>query len=329
MDPEFAAGIAPLLGQKPPRPPTVTEVRAHLDHVANNIYKPYLQPSLPPESAYSVLDRTVEVDNGQFSVRCFVPVVDDEQETFPVLVYIHGGGWSIGSIELDDYFLRILCDKLKISVVNVEYRLAPEHPFPMGLGDCLAALQWTALNTSLIKADLQKGFIVGGESSGANVSAVLAHIARDDPFFRDRQLTGQLLQEPLVVHPDAYPESLKAELRSFKENADVPPLSEDAIRQMIGWYNPPAPTDPRISPLLYPSHRGLPRAYIQAMGLDPLRDDAIVYEKVLREAGVETKIDIFPGVSHGFHYSFPAISAAGKVREASIRGLKWLLGREG
>ncbi|KAI0351134.1 hypothetical protein OH77DRAFT_1430159 [Trametes cingulata] len=327
MDPEFAAGIAPLLGQKLPRP-TVSELRDHLDKVASDIYKPYLQPFLPPESAYTVLNRTVEVDDGQFSVRCLVPVVADERETFPVLVYIHGGGWSVGSVELDDYFLRILCDKLKLSVVNVEYRLAPEHPFPTPLDDCLAALKWTAQNTSLLKADLQKGFLVGGESSGGNVSAVLAHIARDDPFFRDRPLTGQLLQEPLVVHPDAHPESLKAELRSLKENADVPPLSEEATRQMIAWYNPPAPTDPRFSPLLYPSHHDLPRAYIQAMGLDPLRDDAVVYEKVLREAGVETKIDVFPGVSHGFHYSFPAIKAAAKVREGTFRGLQWLLRRE-
>ncbi|KAI0364164.1 hypothetical protein BV20DRAFT_974744 [Pilatotrama ljubarskyi] len=327
MDPEFAAAVAPLVGQKQASPPTIAEARAEFDQGVTAAFKAYLQPSLPPDSAYTVRDEIVDVDGGQISVRCLVPVVEDERETFPVFVNIHGGGWSVGTVELDDYFLRILCDKLKMSVVNVEYRLAPEHPFPTPVDDCFAALKWTVLNTPLLKADLKKGFIVGGHSAGANLSAVLAHMARDDPFFQGRQLTGQLLREPMVVHPDAYPEDLKSELGSMKENADVPPLSADTIMLLYGLYGAP-PSDPRFSPLLYPSHRALPRAYIQAMALDPLRDDALVYDKVLRAACVETKLVMFPGVSHDFHYNFPAISLAAKVREDVVEGLKWLLGRE-
>ncbi|KAI0351135.1 hypothetical protein OH77DRAFT_1411629 [Trametes cingulata] len=333
MDPEFAAALAPLAASGPPRIPTLAEARANLDAVTAG-YKAYLQPFLPPASAYTVKDEAVEVDGGQILVRCLIPVVDDASETFPVLVWYHGGAWSMGSIELDDYRLRILCVQLKLAIVNVEYRLAPEHPFPTPLEDSMAALKWTARNTSLLKVDLNKGFIVGGESAGGNLSASLAHIARDDPFFHGRPLTGQLLQEPLVVHLDAYPEHLKAELRSTDENADVPPMPTEAVRRLIGtpdkptgWYNPP-PTDPRFSPLLSPSFAGIPRTYIQAMGLDPLRDHALVYGKVLREAGVEVMVDLFPGVSHGFHYTFPTISAAVKVREDMVKGLEWLLGRK-
>ncbi|KAI0364166.1 hypothetical protein BV20DRAFT_974747 [Pilatotrama ljubarskyi] len=332
MDPEFEAAVAPLAALAPPRTPTLAEGRADLDAIAAG-YKAYLQPSLPPESAYTIKDETVDVDGGHILVTCLVPVVDHEHETFPLLVWYHGGGWSMGSIELDDYHLRILCVKLKLAVVNVEYRLAPEHPFPTPLEDALAALKWAAQNPALLKADLKKGFIVGGESAGANMSASLAIIARDDQFFHDRPLTGQLLQEPKVVHLDAYPEHLKAELRSTEENANAPIMSTENIRRLIGtpdkpvgWYNPP-PRDPRFSPLLSPSHAGLPRAYIQAMGLDPLRDHALVYSRVLREAGVETKVDLYPGVSHGFHYIFPTISTALRVREGVVEGLKWLLGR--
>ncbi|KAI0351133.1 hypothetical protein OH77DRAFT_1514001 [Trametes cingulata] len=312
MDPEFAAAIAPLAKEKAPGVPTIAEARAHFDQTVTEVYKAHLQPSLPPESAYTVQDKTVDVDNGRISVRILVPVVNDESATFPVFVNIHGGGWSVGSIELDDYFLRILCHKLRVSVVNIEYRLAPEHPFPTAVDDCFAALKWTAANAPLLKADLKKGFIVGGHSAGGNLSAVLSHMARDDPFFHGRQLTGQLLREPMVVHPDAYPEDLRSELRAMDENADVPPLTADTIRHLYGWYNAP-PSDPRLSPLLYPSHRGLPRAYIQAMSLDPLRDDALVYERALRDAGVETRLALYPGVSHGFHYNLPAISLARKT----------------
>lgn len=209
------------------------------------------------------------VEGGEIIVRCVVPVVEDAHDTFPVLVNMHGGGkyeeclriltrdpnglqfylslgWSVGSVELDDYFLRQLSVDLKLSTVNIEYRyahdlmlrrgthshqpcrLAPEHPFPTAVNDCLAALKWVSTyipprvclpflipiphlqvvqNTELLKADLKKGFLVGGQSAGGNLAAVLAHETLADPFFAGpgRQLTGQVLREPLLIHPDAYP----------------------------------------------------------------------------------------------------------------------------
>ncbi|KAH9885085.1 Alpha/Beta hydrolase protein [Cubamyces lactineus] len=330
MDPEYAAGLAKagLLGSKPPPPPsTAEEARAGFDIAVLKVYKAFLVPQLPPSNAYTVTDHPVQVEGGEISVRCLVPMVDDQNETLPVLFYIHGGGWTVGSVELDDYALRGYCVRQKLSVVNVEYRLAPEYPFPTAVNDCYAALKWTIFNTSLLKANLEKGFLIGGESAGANLSAVLTHIARDDSFFEGRRLTGQLLCEPNVCHYAAYPESFKSKFLSIDEIPDMPALSRAMIERFYGWYNAP-PSDPRISPLLYPSHQGLPRAYIQAMGLDALRDDALVYAEVLHEAGVETKLDLYPGVGHGFHYGVPDITAAAKVRDDVEQGIRWLLKRE-
>ncbi|CDO77116.1 hypothetical protein BN946_scf184592.g12 [Trametes cinnabarina] len=191
----------------------------------------------------------------------------------------------------------------------------------------LTTRRQTVENTSLLKADLSKGFLVGGMSAGANLSAVLAHIVRDDPFFEGRRLTGQLLREPIVCHPDAYPEEWKSGFRSMEKNKDMPPVTRALLHQFFGWYAAPA-ADPRFSPLLYPSHAGLARAYIQAMELDPLRDDALVYARALRHAGVAVRLDLYPGVSHGFHYVWPHLKASAKVRSDLVEGVKWLLSQE-
>ncbi|OJT03100.1 hypothetical protein TRAPUB_6328 [Trametes pubescens] len=185
LDPELAALLptAPTAASEgPQRPPTIAEARAQCEQYVIAPHKAYQEPLLPPKSAYTLQDEAVAVTGGEIVVRCVVPVVEDMHATFPVLVNIHGGGWSVGSIELDDYFLRKLSVDLKLATV--------------------------VQNQPLLKADLTKGFLVGGQSAGANLVAVLAHEARDDPFFAGpgRQLTGQVVREPLVVHPDVYPD---------------------------------------------------------------------------------------------------------------------------
>ncbi|OJT04385.1 AB hydrolase superfamily protein B1A11.02 [Trametes pubescens] len=331
FDPELAALMPPPLppSERPAHRLTIAETRAHFDRHVAGPSRAYLEPLLPAESTYTLQDETMVVVGGEIIVRTVVPVVEDEGETFPVLVNIHGGGWSVGSIGLDDYFLRKLSVDLKLTTVNVEYRLAPEHPFPTAVDDCLAALKWVVQNTLLLKADLTKGFLVGGQSAGANIAAVLAHETQDDPFFAGpgRQLTGQVIREPCVIHPDAYPEELKPSMLSMEENKDMPPLPRSVIELLISYYNPP-PTDPRFSPLLYPSHAGVAPAFVQGMELDPLRDDARAYAAALEAAGVAVRYLEYPGVSQGFHYIYPAITIAVKVRAELVQGIQWLLGKK-
>ncbi|OSD07113.1 hypothetical protein PYCCODRAFT_1442525 [Trametes coccinea BRFM310] len=328
MDSELAAAIAASRTASSGADPDIVTSRALFDAAVTGAVKAFFHAALPQDTAYKVHEQMIPVDGGEILVRCFIPAAGGSSATYPVLVNIHGGGFCVGSIELDDYILRQLCVQLQLSTVNIEYRLAPEHPFPIPLNDCLAALKWTAENPALVQADLTQGFIVCGHSAGANISAVLAHIARDDPFFEGRRLTGQILRDPSVCHPSAYPESLKSDFRSMEENKDVPPVTRSVIEKLRRWHNAP-PHDPRYSPLLYPSHKGLPRTYIQAMELDPLRDDALVYGKVLREAGVEVKLDFYTGVSHGFHYNWPALKVSEKVRNDFLEGIRWLLNSQG
>ncbi|KAI0328805.1 alpha/beta-hydrolase [Cubamyces sp. BRFM 1775] len=304
----------------------IAETRALFDKFVTTPHVAFHESILPAKDTYTVEDHLVAVEGGEISVRCLVPVVKYADETFPVLVFMHGGGMCVGSIELDDYALRSWCAKHKIAIVNVDYRLAPEHPFPTAVNDCHAALKWVVSNIQLLKVDLGKGFIVGGHSAGAYLSAVLAHIVRDDPFFDGRRLTGQLPREPTVCRYEAYPASLKSKLRSIEENKDVPPVNKAQLDRLRAWYNAP-PTDPRCSPLLYPSHKGLPRAYVQASHLDVLRDEGLVYAEVLKEAGVEVKTDLYPGVGHGWYYNDPTSAASARARESVEEALEWLLRR--
>jgi len=234
--------------------------------------------------------------------------------------------------------LRILSVELRLAIVNVDYRLAPEHRFPTGLNDCYAALKWTVENCARICGSLDKGFVVGGSSAGANLAAAVAHRSLKDPFFEQRKLTGHILQIPALVHPAAYPPDYTSELLSYEQNKNAPTLGKDLMDFYYECLKGP-PADPDVSPLLA-DHTGLPPAYLQVCGLDPMRDEGLLYERLLRELGIPTKLDMrvtpfsvtkhwvnqfrYPGVPHGFKIMFPGIKAA-KKWEVDLRGgLRWL-----
>ncbi|KAI0783529.1 alpha/beta-hydrolase [Abortiporus biennis] len=284
---------------------------------------------LHPGSTYTAEDRLVSAeDDYEITIRVITPTSTDTNKTFPLLYWIHGGGFFIGNMDMDEYWLSSLAVKLQLIVVGVNYRLAPEFPFPTGLTDTYTTLKWSVLNSSTIKADLHKGFLVGGNSAGANFAATIALKARDDPFFKEEgcPITGQLLQVPNVVHPKAdLPDKFKVVMNSLEENKDAPGLNSPDWIQMAENYHAP-PNHPEVSPLLAPRHSGLPSAYFQVCGYDPLRDQGILYEEVLRENDVRTKIDLYPGVLHGggfyFLYDLPI---AAKLRRDVVEGTKWLL----
>ncbi|TFK85553.1 alpha/beta-hydrolase, partial [Polyporus arcularius HHB13444] len=275
-------------------------------------------------SQYIVSDKRVPVEgpDGEITVRYVRPSGGDE-DTYPVLVWCHGG-WVVGDLSMDDNNLRTIAVELKLAIVNVEYRLAPDYPFPTPFEDSYTALKWVAENAAELKVDLKKGFIVGGDSAGANMAAAIAIKARDDPFFAGRPLTGQYLREPTLAYPGAYPEKYKAAIRSFDIYTHMPLMNKKTLLHYFEAYGPP-PSDLRVSPILASSHDGLPPAFIQVLELDLIRDDGIVYEQVLRDAGVPVKLVQYPGCFHGFHYVFPSISSAVKLDRDAREGIQWLL----
>ncbi|KAI0057905.1 hypothetical protein BV25DRAFT_1338218 [Artomyces pyxidatus] len=282
------------------------------------------KPLLPDDSKYRVEDHQVPVEGGEIPVRVVIPNSGDAAATYPLIVWMHGGGWALGDIHQDDFLLRILSFELQATIVNVGYRPAPQYPFPTGLNDSYAAVKWAASNADKLSASVSKGFIVGGQSAGGNFSAVIAHRAHADPFFQDKPLTGQHLSVPATLRYEAYPEKYKSELRSWEDNKDAHVLNAESMRYFFKHYQAPA-DDPEMSPALYPSHAGLPPAHFQVCGLDPLRDEGLLYERLLREADTPTRLDVYPGVPHAFQIAAPQIALASKFRNDTFSGFRWLL----
>ncbi|KAJ3486724.1 hypothetical protein NLI96_g4019 [Meripilus lineatus] len=288
--PELAAAVAQL-------PPSqligdIQQVRDAADAMFKGAADA-VKKILPPESTYTFQDHKVPVDGGEITVRAVAPTpVDDEDGTFPLLVWYHAGGFALGDIEQSDAILRALSVKFRMSTLNVDYRLAPEHPFPAGHDDSYYALKWAAENPTLLKASLAKGFVAGGQSAGGNLAGSVALRAAEDPFFEGRKLTGQYLQIPATIHPSAYPEKYKSELLSLEQNKDAPVLGKDAVLGFGKWLGAP-PDHPNFSILLHPAHAKASPAYIQISGLDPLRDEGILYANLLQEAGVTVQYDVY------------------------------------
>ncbi|KAH7120226.1 Alpha/Beta hydrolase protein [Dactylonectria estremocensis] len=245
-----------------------------------------------------------------------------------VVLYVHGGGWTIGDLDSEDAVCRTMCKSTGAVVVSLDYRKAPENPFPVGLEDVWAGVLWVCFiplklakkiivfkNIESLGGDSSR-VILGGLSAGGNITAVLAQRARDT---KQASFCGQILRVPLVVHPKAQPADL--DFSSYDENVNAPILPSTAVTQFLNYYNAP-PEDIRVSPLLTPELSGLPRTYIQVAGADPLRDDGFAYAEKLQQAGVPVKVSIYPGLPHGF--MMLPLATSHKSDEDLTKAINWM-----
>ncbi len=218
----------------------------------------------------------------------------------PVVVHLHGGGFTSGTPRQDDPLCSFLARALPAVVVNVDYRLAPEHRFPVALDDAFDSVRWVAANAAQWGADGGRLAVVGA-SAGGNLTAALCLLARDHGGPR---IAVQALLCPAT---DATP-SLPAHREPSR-----PILSHAYIEQALTSYVGPGDVDledPRLSPLLADDLGGLPPAVVQTAELDPLRDDGVEYAARLAAAGVPVRATTYLGVPHGF-YRFPGATLIG------------------
>lgn len=217
-------------------------------------------------------------------------------------IYIHGGGYTIGDLDTHDQTCRQLALESAATVISVDYRLAPEHPFPAGVDDCWAVLQ--AIDADRSAYGAEAGIAVGGDSAGGNFAAVLALMARDAGL----DLAAQLLVYPAVDVDDDSP--------SMTENAEGYVLT----RQTMDWFNAqykPDPTDWRASPINAASHGRLAPATIITAEFDPLRDQGARYAATLEAAGVDVTLTNYEGMVHIF-FQLGTICDAGAAAVTQI-----------
>jgi len=319
-DPEYAPILSTL------KPPEVIDDLAAARVVEDTLPLQPLEARLPAASELRVEDFRIPVDGGEITIRCTVPTSGGANATFPVLVWYHSGGFVWGTLKQDDYRLRILCVEAQIATVNVEYRLAPEHPFPVPVDDGFAAAKWVVENPSLLSADLERGFMVGGASAGANLATIVAHRARNDPAFAKTPITGQILNCGPYLHPETTYPGYESELLSMEELKDDPILSRRILIQYARWAQ--APKTAEGYSVIMRDHKGVAPVLMLTAGLDPLRDEQLLYAKLLEQAGVKTKVMMYSGLPHVFNYFFPQFSAVAKMEDDIREGINWLLSDE-
>lgn len=284
-----------------------------------------LGPS-PPEIKATELEYTTE-DGTKIRAKLYQPT-NPPSGGSPFIVMYHGGGFCLGAPEGEEQTCRNFVQAFGAVCLSATYRFAPEFKFPTAAKDSWDCLKWAAANAKSWGADPSKGFIVGGTSAGGNISAVLAHVARDENL--SPPLTGQYLVIPAVVPQSKVPAKYKEYFLSFEQNRHAPVLPVAAIDMFMGAYQPDEDDNVWYAPFNHPKgHQGLPPALFQIDGMDPLRDEAIVYERVLREEdGIKTKLYMYPGLPHGHWGFFPFLKASEKFRKEQVEGMGWLLGRE-
>jgi len=247
----------------------------------------------PEEPVAEVQNRTVPGPAGPIAVRMYRPVA---KETLPVLIYFHGGGFVICSLDTHDGECRRLANASGCAVISVDYRLAPENKYPAAAEDAYAATRYIAENAAEFGIDPQR-IAVGGDSAGGNLSTVVALLSRDRG--------GPLLKFQLLIYP----------LVDFADNS--PSMQQYAkdyflTRESMDWFtdcyllSQETTRDPMASPLNAKDVRGLPPAMILTAEYDPLRDQGEAYARKLQSAGVAVELKRYDGMIHAF-FSFPGV----------------------
>lgn len=288
----------------------VAAVRQRLIDARGNALPPNLQ-SVEAEN------RTISGPGGDIPIRIYRP--DDSTATpLPITMYFHGGGFCIGNLDTHDKQARMIAIGASTVVVSVDYRLAPEHPFPAGVEDVWAATQWAADNGDALGADVSR-FAVSGDSAGGTLAAVVAQTARDHG---GPKIAFQSLWYPATMWDFTLP--------SMIENAHAPVITRSALEQLFAWYagdlgldNPP----PRMAPGRASDLSGLPASYIATAGYDPLRDDGLRYAELMSDANNDVQLHNNPTLTHAFLGYYDVVPAVTRITDLGLAALREALHR--
>lgn len=299
LDPAIAQLLEMGRGQPPLESMSVADARASM-HQRLELLRPLAPADIETQNLL------IPSPAGSLPIRLYRP--PDVEGLLPVVVWFHGGGWVLGSIETHDNVCRFLAQEGPLLVVNVAYRLAPEHKSPAQQTDTMAALRWVAADIVAHGGDPAR-IIVGGDSAGGNLAALGAIEART----KGPALAGQLLVYPVTDYP-------ADTMASYAENAEFG-LTRSAMEWFWAhWLAENAGPDAQTAPLRAADLSGLPPAYVITASHDILRDEGVAYAGRLEAAGVLAAHDAVEGVIHGF-FSMPGLAP---ISTAAVqRAARW------
>jgi acetyl esterase len=286
LDPDAAAVYKAF--QEAGRPPyeTVSPAEARELYLKGR----FVSNPEPPELA-SVKPLAIPSPTGSIPARIYMPKKTRQSGVgAPCLVFYHGGGWVIGDLDSHDVVCRKLADEGELIVISVDYRRAPEHKFPAAVDDAIEAAKWIAANAKQLGIDAAR-LMVGGDSAGGNLAAVVAIAARDG---NGPAIAGQLLIYPATDFTMTHPSHGEPETSILLTHSVIKWFRDHYLNGAADVH------DWRASPARAKTLVGLPPAYVLTAGADPLRDEGDEYAGRLKEAGVPVTYRTFPGQFHGF-----------------------------
>jgi acetyl esterase len=285
LDPDAAAVYKAFQEAGRPAYETLTAPEAREFYMAARVVSNPEPPALQSAEPLSI-----PAPHGAIPARVYTPKKLRKTDGLaPCLVFFHGGGWVIGNLETHDVVCRKLADEGELIVISVDYRLAPEHKFPAAVDDAISATNWVAANAKQFGVDASR-LMVGGDSAGGNLAAVVSLAARDG---HGPNIAGQVLIYPATDFAMTHPSHGEPETSIL--------LTHSVIRWFSNHYLGAADIhDWRASPARARTLIGLPPTYVLTAGADPLRDEGEEYARRLQEAGVPVTYRHYPGQFHGF-----------------------------
>ena len=234
-----------------------------------------------------IVDQQIAVENDDINIRIYTP---EGNGPFPIFVYYHGGGWVIGDLEMVDASCRMIANETKHMVVSVDYRLSPEHKFPVPFNDAYTALNWIHEHAVTFNGDASN-LVVGGDSAGGNLSAAVALKARDE--------NGPAISAQILIYPVT---QLSYDTPSYEQFKEGYGLDKSLMIWFVEHYirNEADRDNPYASPLLAEDVSNLPPALVITAENDVLRDEGHAYAKRLKDAGVDVESFLNEGLIHGY-----------------------------
>lgn len=259
-----------------------------INEIRETLNKDSIMWSAKPIPFSNIKNVNIDISSTKIPVRIYTP---EGGSKLPIIIYLHGGFWIAGNLDASDNVCRKLSKNTKAIVVSVDYRLAPENPFPAGINDVYNLIQWTYKNAESINGDA-KHIAVAGDSSGGNLAAAVSQMIRDKG--------GPHVTCQVLIYPSTNISELNS--KSWSQLSNDFNISREDMEKYISLYIPKKEDrkSPYASPLLAKDFRGLPHALIITAEIDPLRDEGEAYAEKLKKAGDEVVVTRYKGCIHGF-----------------------------
>jgi len=260
----------------------------------------------------SINDLLIPGPAGDIPARSYVPEGAGDN-CLPGLIYIHGGGFTIGNLDSHDSLCRQLANSAGVKVIALDYRLAPEHKFPAGIEDCIAAAEWIISEADQLNIDVNR-IAIGGDSAGGNASAVVCnHFAANN---------GPQLKFQLLIYPSTNRAEDSESIKQLREGITLDAATMTYFNEAYLSGVDVNPRDPRISPALAEDHSKVPPAHIVTAEYDPLRDEGKAYADILTAAGVAVSYQCYSGLMHNFVMQTKVVSKCHQAVEEMAAILK-------